>query len=575
MALSLGQLVGGAGIVATRQRQAEEAERVARQNQLLIEEQNRLERLRQMPRPDIGEVPATTNFEQYRMDVREITPEIVPEVTPTQVAPLATAKVPAGLMLGTVGAQEALKKIPTMSLTREQFQSLSPEEKQRRLTEVNTPKRVRTAGAERFDFTPGKQMTMEQLEASLKQTAGTSETRRRGRATTKGKPQNFDKIAAAVMQVESRGDPNAVSPKGALGTMQVMPGTLEKPGYGVTPAQDRSPQELERVGKDYLAAMIREFKGNLDHALVAYNWGPREAKQWISRGANVAELPAETRNYIQKVKSLIGGAVETIIPTAKAETPAAGVRQTTRPSVQASSFYMGNPQAVSRDMQVALQNREELRRMAMMYRDAGLTQQYDTLRQQVMELDNNLFYLSGMQGIQQLMSYRDPRMLSAVISQATGTQTGIRPRTDNTYDIVANPGTDNEGIIAQGVVAEQLAAYAQELFDPSIRAARTELAQFAAKEEIKGRAGLQSAVVKAEADIRTAIINGEYKIAEQLAKDAKGELKFDTASGKWAFIKGNDVRIIDPSETQVIETPLGPISRPPTARRIGGLTFGQ
>lgn len=573
MALSLGQLVGGAGIISERQRQAEEAQRAARMSQLQVEEANRLERFRQMQRPDIGAAPTLGNVDQYRMDVTQVVPEPVVSA-PVTVSPPSVANKPVGLTYNTLGGQEALKKIPTMRLTREQWQSLSPEEKQRRLVEVNTPKRVRAAGAERFDFTSGRQLTLEQLEASLKQTAGTSETRRRGRATS-GAAQNFDRLVSAVMQVESGGDPTAVSPKGALGTMQTMPGTLADPGYGVSPARDRSPQEMERVGKDYLAAMVREFKGNIDHALAAYNWGPTQAKQWISRGANAAELPAETRNYIQKVKRLVGGAVESAIPTAQAEVPMVGVQQTARPSMQASSFYMGNPQAVSRDMQIALQNREELRRMAMMYRDSGLATQYDATRQQIMEIDNNLFYLSGMQGVQQLMSYRDPRMLAAVISQATGTQTGIRPRTDNTYDIVSNPGTSNEGVIAQGVVAEQLASYAQELFDPSVRASRTELAQFAAKEDIKGRASVQSAMIKAESDIRTAIIDGQYRMAEQLAKDAKGELKFDTASGKWAFVLGNDVRIIDPSEATVVETPLGPITRAPAAKRITGLNFGQ
>ena len=43
-------------------------------------------------------------------------------------------------------------------------------------------------------------------------------------------------LQKAVMQVESGGDPDAVSPKGALGRMQVMPATASNPGFGIKPA---------------------------------------------------------------------------------------------------------------------------------------------------------------------------------------------------------------------------------------------------------------------------------------------------------------------------------------------------
>lgn len=55
-------------------------------------------------------------------------------------------------------------------------------------------------------------------------------------------------LAGAVQSVESGGNPYAVSPKGALGPMQTMPGTLRDPGYGVAPARDNTPQEQARVG---------------------------------------------------------------------------------------------------------------------------------------------------------------------------------------------------------------------------------------------------------------------------------------------------------------------------------------
>ena len=114
-------------------------------------------------------------------------------------------------------------------------------------------------------------------------------------------------LTAAVEQVESGGDPSAVSPRGAIGSMQTMPDTLTNPGYGVAPARPGpsgkiSAEEMRRVGRDYLMAMLRTFDGDLDHALVAYNWGPGNAKRWVAQGADLSALPEETRRYVRKVR---------------------------------------------------------------------------------------------------------------------------------------------------------------------------------------------------------------------------------------------------------------------------------
>lgn len=115
----------------------------------------------------------------------------------------------------------------------------------------------------------------------------------------------FERLAPAVMNVESRGNPNAVSPKGARGTMQTMPGTLADPGYGIQPARDQSPQEMERVGKDYLQAMLKQY-ADPRLALAAYNWGPGNVdKAMAAYGGNVdaviSSAPKETRDYIPAV----------------------------------------------------------------------------------------------------------------------------------------------------------------------------------------------------------------------------------------------------------------------------------
>jgi hypothetical protein len=124
--------------------------------------------------------------------------------------------------------------------------------------------------------------------------------------------QTFEELVAAVKQAESRGKRYAAdgktlttSPKGALGEMQVMPGTIKDPGFGVIPAKSSSPDEIARVGVDYLQAMKQKY-GDTEKALIAYNWGPGSTDKWIAAGAKPEALPQETRTYVQRVKGFLG-----------------------------------------------------------------------------------------------------------------------------------------------------------------------------------------------------------------------------------------------------------------------------
>lgn len=107
---------------------------------------------------------------------------------------------------------------------------------------------------------------------------------------------------------ESGGKQGAVSPKGARGVMQLMPGTMRDPGFGVTPMDElmragMSEEEANReTGRKYLDAMYRRY-GDQAVALAAYNWGPGNVDKWIKSGADPKKLPAETRSYISKVMS--------------------------------------------------------------------------------------------------------------------------------------------------------------------------------------------------------------------------------------------------------------------------------
>jgi len=124
--------------------------------------------------------------------------------------------------------------------------------------------------------------------------------------------QTFEELVAAVKQAESRGKRYAAdgktlttSPKGALGEMQVMPKTIKDPGFGVIPAKSSSPDEIARVGVDYLQAMTQKY-GDTEKALIAYNWGPGSTDKWIASGADPKKLPQETKTYVERVKGFLG-----------------------------------------------------------------------------------------------------------------------------------------------------------------------------------------------------------------------------------------------------------------------------
>ena len=101
----------------------------------------------------------------------------------------------------------------------------------------------------------------------------------------------------------------------AQGITQIMPLTSADPGYGVRPARNKSPEELQRTGRDYWKAMYAGNTnpvGNLPweagdwfSAGVAYNWGPKRAKAWFKAGADPAKLPQETKEWLGRYKGYL------------------------------------------------------------------------------------------------------------------------------------------------------------------------------------------------------------------------------------------------------------------------------
>jgi soluble lytic murein transglycosylase len=119
-------------------------------------------------------------------------------------------------------------------------------------------------------------------------------------------PSDFDRMANITKLTESGGNPNAIGPYiegqgSAKGAMQVMPATGVNPGYGVKPAENDSPEELARVGRDYLAAMVNKYT-DPKKAWAAYNAGPSTVDAAVKDGGKdwLAKMPKETQAYVQK-----------------------------------------------------------------------------------------------------------------------------------------------------------------------------------------------------------------------------------------------------------------------------------
>lgn len=99
-------------------------------------------------------------------------------------------------------------------------------------------------------------------------------------------------LIKAVIEVESGADPDAVSPKGATGLMQLMPQTARQ--YGAANLRDTRQNIL--AGARYLAALLRRFD-SIPLALAAYNAGERAVQR---HGGRIPPY-AETQAYVARV----------------------------------------------------------------------------------------------------------------------------------------------------------------------------------------------------------------------------------------------------------------------------------
>ena len=131
------------------------------------------------------------------------------------------------------------------------------------------------------------------------------------------KPVSMDSLLDAIREVESSGGKNLFSSRGAAGPYQLMPDTARELGLKVGDGIDeRLDEEKSRAAvTKYMQYLLKHYKGNVNHVLMAYNWGmgnvDKKLKYISSTGFDSPSskywntLPKETREYVPKIRAAL------------------------------------------------------------------------------------------------------------------------------------------------------------------------------------------------------------------------------------------------------------------------------
>jgi len=176
-----------------------------------------------------------------------------------------------------------------------------------------------------------------------------------------------ERLFFSLISQESQFNPRAVSPKGARGLGQLMPGTAAR--FGVGRGQVFDVGANVNASAQYFRFLLDHYQGNTDLALAAYNWGEGHVDKFLAQlqGGRNPKLPGETRNYVE--------AINKFGPFGKPADQNALIRQA---GTRLGATLAGGP--VSTTAEINLQPLEQRLTLDEQYRK-GLVEQFDYEKQ--------------------------------------------------------------------------------------------------------------------------------------------------------------------------------------------------
>jgi hypothetical protein len=114
-----------------------------------------------------------------------------------------------------------------------------------------------------------------------------------------------------LIQMLERSGENSISPAGAIGKYQVMPGTAAwmRKKYGMANGSLFDPAYNKLMASTYLGYLSKLFHNDLDAMVIGYNAGPGAAKRYLNAGRDPSVLPGETQRYLGRshfLESILG-----------------------------------------------------------------------------------------------------------------------------------------------------------------------------------------------------------------------------------------------------------------------------